>query len=116
MSAHGLPHLILWLLSEARLIAPLLSHHTVTGGRFVMLPAFARARRMMLIAHSPSSSPLYELAEVEYSEKDPASLDPVVISMIIQPAAQTLELRCLSYDPSVTATSVPARRDDVIHD
>ena len=96
MSEHGLPHWILGLLSEARLIAPLLSHHTVIGGRFVMFPVLDRARRITFIAQRPNNSPLYELADVEYSEKEPASLDPVVISMIIQPAAQIYGFRVLS--------------------
>ena len=68
---------------------------------------------MTLIAHSPSSSPLYELAEVEYLEKDPARPELVVMSMMIQPAVHILGLRFLSYDPSVTPTNVPAFRADI---
>ncbi len=68
------------------------------------------------MAHRPSSSPLYELADIEYSENDPARRDPVVTSMIIHPAAQTLGLRCLSYEPSVTPTSVPAFSEAIIQD
>ena len=91
MSAQGLPHLIRLLWSDARFTAPLLSHHTVTGGLLSMLPMVARARGITLIAQSPRSSPRYKLASVEYSEKDPASREPVAVSMSmsIHPAAHT---------------------------
>jgi hypothetical protein len=85
------------------------------GGLLVMFPVLEIASRMMFIAQRPSSSPLYELADDEYSEKEPARREPVVMSMMTHPAAHIWELRFLSYEPSVTATRVPSRRAVIIH-
>ena len=114
MSAQLLPLLIRRLLSDALFTAPLLSHQTVIAGRVEITPALDSASSMTLIANSPNSSPLYDPADNDSSENEPASRSPVVLSISIQPAPHTKAFLDLSYDPSVAPTKLPARSASII--
>lgn len=114
MSAQLLPLFICRHLSDALFTAPLLSHQTVIAGRVKISPALDSASSMTLIAHSPNSSPLYDPADDDSSENEPASHSPVVLSISIQPAhIQRHSSMChmirlllqLSFQPVVSRSS-----------
>ena len=75
----------------------------------------ARACERMCRAQRPNSSALYELVEVDCSQKAPVSRKPVLVQKIIHPTPHKSTAFFRLYDPSVVQINVPLRRPSTIH-